>query len=83
LTKIDIQYNKATNDLGQCNIIIDDSQVHELLQHFETFFSEELQQASFAKQNEQTVISFRAAKAKILWLEEVIPAARKAIARLN
>ena len=69
LTKIDIQYNKATNTFGRCTITIDDEQVRELLQHFESFFDEELSRASFSKEQGQTVISFLAPKAKMQRLE--------------
>ena len=83
LTKIDIQYNKETNDLGKCTIEIDDHQVNELLQHFQPLFGEELKQASFSKKNDQTVISFLAPKSKIMRLEKVIHEALEALARLN
>lgn len=83
LTKIEIQYNKATNDLGQCTITIDPTQVNELLQHFEPFFGEELKQASFSKKQGQTVISFQTPKAKIQRLEQVIQEAKAMVARLN
>ncbi len=83
LTKIDIQYNKETNDLGKCTIEIDDQQVTELLQHFQPLFGEELKRASFSKQNGQTIISFLAPKSKIMQLEKVIYQAKEAMARLN
>ena len=66
LTKIDIQYNKETNDLGQCTIEIYDHQVNELLQHFQSMFGEELKRASFTKKNDQTVITFLAPNSKIM-----------------
>ena len=83
LTKIDIKYNKETNDLGQCTIEIDDHQVNELLQHFQPLFGEELKRASFSTKNDQTVISFLAPKSKIMRLEKVIYQAKEAMARLN
>jgi len=83
LTKIDIKYNKETDDLGQCTIEIDDHQVHELLQHFQPLFGEELKRASFSKKNDQTIISFLAPKSKIMRLEKVIHEALEVLARLN
>jgi len=83
LTKIDIKYNKQTDDLGQCIVHVDDHQVAELLQHFQPLFGEELKGASFSKKQEQTVISFFAPKAKIVRLEKVIHGALEALARLN
>lgn len=83
MTRIAIQYNKATEEAGQCTIEIADAQVTELLQHFQPLFGEELRRATFSKKQEQTVICFQAPKAKIQQLEKVLQEAKTAVARLN
>lgn len=83
MTKIEIQYNKETDDLGQCTIEIDDQQVNDLLENFQSLFGEELQRASFSKKEGKTIISFQAAKSKIQQLEQVIHQALEAMARMN
>lgn len=83
MTKIDLQYNKYTDDLGKCTIEIEDHQVTNLLQTFQLLFSEELKQAFFSKKYGRTVIFFSAPKAKIIRLEKVICQAKKAFAQLN
>lgn len=83
MTKIDIQYNKETDGLGKCTIEVDDHQVNDLLENFQSLFSEELRQASFSKKEGKTIISFQAAKSKIQKLEQVIHQALDALARLN
>lgn len=83
MTKIDIKYNKESDDLGQCIIEMDDPQVDELLTHLKPLFEVELNRASFSKKKGITVVSFYASKVKIQRLEKVIHQALDALARLN
>ena len=57
--------------------------VAELQLHFQRFLGPELNQGTFTKNGERTIIKFQASKAKIQTLEKVIHATQQMTARLN
>lgn len=83
MTEINISHHKTNNELAQCEIIVSNESVQDLLQHFKTLFEIELLQGEIVPGIETTSITFQAAKVKIQALEQNIKAVSGGTARLN
>ncbi len=74
MTEINISYHKTNTDLAQCEIIVSNESVQDVLNHFQTLFEVELLQGEIVRDIETTTITFQAAKAKLQALEQIIKA---------
>lgn len=78
MTEINISHHKTNNDLAQCEIIVPNESVKDVLQHFQTLFEIELLQGEMVPGIEKTTIIFQAAKVKLQALEQIIKAVLRA-----
>jgi|GEM_PF-2173684 len=83
MTEINISYHKTNTELAQCEIIVPNESVQDVLQHFQTLFEIELLQGEIVPGIETTTITFQAAKAKLQALEQIIKAVLGERATLN
>ena len=83
MTEINISYHKTNNELAQCEIIVSNESVKEVLNHFQVLFDVELLQGEIVPGAETTTITFEAAKVKLQALEQIIKAVLGVRARLN
>jgi len=83
VTEINISYHKTNNELAQCEIIVSNESVKEVLNHFQVLFDVELLQGEIVPGAETTTITFEAAKVKLQALEQIIKAVLGVRARLN
>ena len=83
MTEINISYHKTNNDLAQCEIILPNDSVADVLKHFQSLFEIELLQGEIVPDKEITTITFQADKAKVQALEQIIKAVLGGMARLN
>ena len=83
MTEINISYHKTNTDLAQCEIIVSNESVQDVLNHFQTLFEIELLQGEIVPDIETTTITFQAVKAKLHALEQVIKAVLGSRASLN
>lgn len=83
MTEINISYHKTKKELAQCEIIVPNESVEDLLNHFQVLFDVELLQGSIVPDAETTIITFEAAKAKLQALEQIIKVVLGNRARLN
>lgn len=83
MTEINISYHQSNDELAQCEIILPNESVTEVLQHFQSLFEIELLQGDIVPGTETTTITFQAAKAKVQALEQIIQAVVGGRATLN
>lgn len=83
MTEINISYHKTNDQLAQCEIIVPNESVEEVLNHFQVLFDVELMQGEIVTGAETTTINFQAAKVKLQALEQIIKAVVGIRARLN
>ena len=83
MTEINISYHKTNDQLAQCEIIVSNESVKEVLNHFQVLFDVELLQGEIVPGAETTTITFEAAKVKLQALEQIIKAVLGVRARLN
>jgi len=83
VTEINISYHKTNDQLAQCEIIVPNESVEEVLNHFQVLFDVELMQGEIVTGAETTTINFQAAKVKLQALEQIIKAVVGIRARLN
>ncbi|MFK7979151.1 MAG: hypothetical protein AB8G86_04160 [Saprospiraceae bacterium] len=76
-------HHKTNTDLAQCEIIVSNESVQDVLTHFQTLFEIELLQGEIVRGIETTTITFQAAKAKLQALEQIIKAVLGERATLN
>lgn len=83
MTEINISYHKTNDQLAQCEIILPNESVADVLKHFQALFEIELLQGEIVAGIETTTITFQAAKAKLQALEQIIQAVLGGRAQLN
>ena len=83
MTEINISYHQTNTELAQCEIIVSNESVKEVLQNFQTLFEIELLQGEIVPGIETTTITFQAAKTKLQALEQIIKAVLGSRATLN
>lgn len=83
MTEIKISYHKTNDQLAQCEIIVPNESVKDLVGHFQSLFEIELLQGEMISGKEKTTITFHAAKKKVEALEQIIQAVLGGRAQLN
>lgn len=76
-------HHKTNDQLAQCEIIVPNESVKDVLNHFQVLFDVELLQGEIVPGTETTTITFQAAKVKLQALEQIIKAVVGIRARLN